>query len=42
MGHAYFHDIEMLAKFCAELTRQSIAFTVRECLSGWKVEMTGF
>ncbi len=35
-------QVEELAKFLAELTRQGVAYIVRELIGGWKVEVTGF
>ena len=39
---ADFHDIEELAKFCAELVRQGIAFHAYAHGGGWQVKMTGY
>jgi hypothetical protein len=42
MRTATFHDIEDLAKFCAELTRQGIAFVARPHGLDYVVELTGY
>ena len=42
MGAAFFRDITELAQFCAELTRQGIAFNAYPAPGGWKVELTGY
>lgn len=39
---ADFHDVEELAKFCAELVRQGIMFHVMPQGSGYRVNLTGF
>ena len=41
-NYADFHEIEDMAKFCAELTRQAIAFHVHPQGSGYRVNMTGY
>ena len=38
---AFFRDVEELAKFCAELVRQAIAFHVHPEGSGYRVNLTG-
>jgi hypothetical protein len=42
MGKAFFRDIVELAQFCAELTRQGIAYRAAPCSGGWEVELTGY
>lgn len=42
MGKAFFRDIVELAQFCAELTRQGIAFNSYPSTGGFTVELTGY
>jgi hypothetical protein len=44
MGEIYvsLNELERLATICAELTRQSIAFTTRRHGDEWKIELTGY
>lgn len=39
---ADFHEIEEMAKFCAELVRQGIMFHVHPQGAGYRVNLTGF
>jgi hypothetical protein len=39
---ATFYELEDLAKFCAELVRQGIAFHVYPSGTGYRVAMTGY
>jgi hypothetical protein len=44
MGTAFFRteNIVEMAQFCAELTRQGIAYHVLPCAGGYNVNLTGY
>ncbi len=44
MGRAYFNNIEDMARFCAQLLKEGIAFQVSETQAAGRylVELTGF